>query len=58
MSAVDAVTEHDCLAEPDSLEEQADERPNVVVRVCSVCGRRHIEMVAEPFQVGVEVPSG
>jgi hypothetical protein len=55
VSAIDPVTEHDCLADPDDLEEVEDDRPGVTVRVCSVCGRRHIEMEADPFQVGVEL---
>ena len=53
MSAIDPVTEHDCLANPDDLEEVEDDRPGVTVRVCSVCGRRHFEVVAEPLTVGV-----
>jgi hypothetical protein len=48
--------EHDCLADPDNLEEQDDDRPGVTVRVCGVCGRRHIEVDAEPLQIGVESP--
>jgi hypothetical protein len=55
MSAIDPVTEHDCLAEPETLEEVEDDRPDVTVRVCTVCGRRHIEMDAEAFIIGVEV---
>ena len=56
MSTADEVKEHDCFTDPQSLEEQEDDRPNVVVRVCTVCGRRHIEMVAEPGDFRAEAP--
>lgn len=54
MSAIDPVSEHDCFANPDDLKETEDDRPGVTVRVCSVCGRRHFEVDAEPLAMGVK----
>ena len=55
MSAIDPVTEHDCFADPDNLEEQETERADVAVRVCRVCGRRHIEVSVDPVELGVRL---
>jgi hypothetical protein len=41
------------LGEP----EQVEEREDLVVRVCQVCGRRHFEMTVDPVKVGVHVAS-
>lgn len=30
-------------------------KPDVVVSTCTVCGRKHIEMVADPIRLGVKV---
>lgn len=54
MSAIDPVTEHDCLVEPGNLEEVPDERPDVTVRRCTVCGRRHIEVTVDPLEMRIE----
>lgn len=57
MSSVDERPPHDCLAHPETLELVEDDRRNVQVRVCEVCGRRHVEMTVDPAVIGVEVRS-
>lgn len=44
----------ECCADPDNLEVDPVERADLTIRVCQVCGRRHFEVDAEPFQIGVE----
>jgi hypothetical protein len=41
----------ECCQKPENLEDQRDNRPNVVIRKCKQCGARHIEF-------GVETPAG
>jgi hypothetical protein len=44
----------DCCSDDDNLEEQPTERPDMRVRVCRVCGSRHIEVSVDPMQLGVK----
>jgi len=43
----------DCCADEENLEEQPTGRPDVVVRKCRACGRRHIEVTVDPLTIGV-----
>jgi len=44
----------DCCSDEGNLEEQPDNRPDVTVRKCRVCGRRHIEVTVDPMTIGVK----
>ena len=42
----------ECCANPDNLEDRPQERADLVVKVCRVCGRRHIKLKVEPGKLG------
>jgi hypothetical protein len=47
------MADNECCTRAENLVQEPDDRPNVIVRRCKWCGRRHIEMVAEPGIIGV-----
>lgn len=43
-----------CCEKPENLSEpQATNRPDLVVRVCAVCGRRHFELTVDPLNLHI-----
>lgn len=44
-----------CCREPENLElrPQDPERPDLELRVCARCGRRHFELTVDPALLGV-----
>ena len=42
-----------CCANPDNLSDPKEEREDLVIRVCSVCGRRHFELTVDPLKLTV-----
>lgn len=55
MSDENGVRVADCCADQSNLEEQPTGRDDLVIRKCRVCGRRHFEAYAEPFEIRTEV---
>ena len=47
-----------CEDEQNLCEQPPDPKapPNCVVRVCVVCGARHIEVTVDPIRFGVQAP--
>jgi hypothetical protein len=43
----------ECCKQAENLEDVPDNRPNIIVVRCTVCGCRHIEVTAEPGHIGV-----
>jgi hypothetical protein len=43
----------ECCKQTANLEDVPDDRPNITVLRCTVCGCKHITMIAEPGVVGV-----
>ena len=42
----------DCCQKPENLVAQQD-RPDLLVRVCKVCGCRHFELTVDPGKLGL-----
>lgn len=43
-----------CCRKPENLEPKRL-RPDVVINVCRVCGRKHYEVTIDPMKIGVVV---
>jgi hypothetical protein len=44
----------DCCKQPENLEVQPNDKPELVIRKCIVCGCRHFELSMEPGIVGLK----
>jgi hypothetical protein len=45
---------NDCCKQPHNLIAKK-ERQDLVIRVCSVCGRRHFELTVDPIKLGIKL---
>jgi ATP phosphoribosyltransferase regulatory subunit HisZ len=43
----------DCCSDQKNLEGRASDRPDMTVRVCRVCGARHLELTVDPLRLGI-----
>lgn len=46
---------HPCCAKPENRSEPEQLENGMTVQTCTVCGRRHYEVVAEPGVVGIRL---
>ena len=46
----------ECCADSANRDEQPQERPDLSVQVCRVCGRRHFELTVDPIRIAVRNP--
>jgi len=44
----------ECCQKPENLELQPNNRAELTIMVCKVCGCRHFELSVEPLQIGVQ----
>jgi hypothetical protein len=43
-----------CCAKPENLEEKPNTRPDIILKVCKVCGRKHYEFNVDTIQLGLK----
>lgn len=44
---------NECCEQPKNLEEKDSGRPDLILRVCAVCGNRHFELQVDPGSLGL-----
>jgi hypothetical protein len=44
----------ECCQNPENLEVQPSEKPELIIRKCSVCGCRHFELSMDPGIIGLK----
>ncbi len=54
----DGIVRPCCIPENMTREHTIPQRPDLMIKLCRKCQRRHIRMIAEPGALGVEPTKG
>jgi hypothetical protein len=46
---------NECCKNPENLELDKDQAPDLVIKKCKICGRRHYELKLDPGRLAMEL---